>query len=116
MFFDFKKSSPYAQHQLNAMLKSFKNFVKIYIDDIMMFSKMFNEHLEHFAKIFQFFKNHNISMFFIKSFFSFFDIILLKQRVNSFEMNIMKNKIKIIFAFSFFMILKELNYFLNLIN
>ena len=72
-----------------------------------MFSKMFDEHFEHFAKIFQFFKNHNVSMFFIKSFFSFFDIILLKQRVNNFEMNIVKNKIKIIFAFLFPMILKK---------
>ena len=77
MFFDFKKSSSYVQHQLNAMLKPFKNFAKIYINDIVMFSKMFDEHFEHFTKIFQFFKNHNVSVFFIKSFFNFFDIILL---------------------------------------
>ena len=74
ILFDFKKKFFYAQHQFDAMLKPFKTFTKIYIDDIIIFFHMFKKHFHHFEKIFQFFKNHNVFVLFSKSFFSFFDI------------------------------------------
>ena len=82
----------------------------------LFFFHTFEKHFHHFEKVFQLFKNHNVSVFFSKSFFNFPDITFLKQRVSSFEMSITNDKIKTIFALSFLIILKKLNYFLNLTN
>ena len=114
--FDFKKSFFYAQRQFDAMLKPFKIFAKIYIDDIIIFFHMFEKHFYYFEKVFQLFKNHNVFVLFSKSFFNFSDITFLKQRVSSFEMSIINDKIKIIFALLFLIILKKFNYFLNFTN
>ena len=77
---------------------------------------MFEKHFHYFEKIFQLIKNHNVFVLFSKLFFSFFDITFLKQCVSSFKMNITNDKIKTIFALSFFIILKKFDYFLDFTN
>ena len=114
--FNFKKSFFYAQRQFDAMLKPFKTFAKIYIDDIIIFFHTFEKHFHHFEKIFQLFKNHNVFVLFSKLFFNFSDITFLKQRVSSFGMSIINDKIKTIFALSFPIILKKFDYFLDFTN
>ena len=48
----FKGSLFYVQRIINKKLRSLKNFVKVYIDDLITFSKDFDLHLEHLRKLF----------------------------------------------------------------
>ena len=49
---NFKNSSFYVQRIINKKLRFFKNFVKIYVDDLITFLKNFELHFKHFRKFF----------------------------------------------------------------
>ena len=44
------------------MLKPFKDFAKAYVDDIIIFSKTLEEHLEHLEKVFTLFRQKRVSL------------------------------------------------------
>ena len=48
---NFKGSLFYVQRIINKKLRSFKNFVNVYIDDLITFLKKFELHLKHLRKI-----------------------------------------------------------------
>ena len=43
----FKNTSFYVQKEIDIILRSFKNFCRVYINDIVIFNKTFEEHVEH---------------------------------------------------------------------
>ena len=51
----YKKSLFYVQRQTNIMFKFFKHFIKTYMNDIIIYNKIFDEHLNHLRQIFDFF-------------------------------------------------------------
>ena len=48
----FKNFSTYVQRQTNFMLKKFRDFARIYIDDIVFFFVFLNQHIKHLNKDF----------------------------------------------------------------
>ena len=48
----FKNFSIYVQRKINAILRVYCVFVKIYVDDIVIFNKTLKKHLIHLCKIF----------------------------------------------------------------
>ena len=101
MSFDFKKFFFYVQRQNDIMFKSFHSFCRVYMNDIVIFSKIFEKHFEHLIQIFQFFNNKNIMVFSKKSFLTFLNIILFDQWINNLKMFITTKKIKTILELSF---------------
>ena len=97
------------------MLRLYKKFSKIYINDIIIFFKILDEYMKHLRQIFRLFQQKHVNLIFIKSFLNYLLIILLSQRINSLNLLISKKKIVITFL-QFSILLRDLKYFLNLIN
>ena len=112
---NFKNSSSYVQRQTNQMLRLYKKFSKIYINDIIIFFKIFDEHVKHLRQIFWLFQQKRVNLIFIKSFLNYLSIILLSQRVDNLNLSISKKKIVITFL-QFSISLRDLKYFFDLIN
>src|SRR5437667_401480 len=75
----------YAQHMMNMILCSYKFFVCYYIDDIIIFSKTLENHLQHLNMIFSLFNRLEITLKKIKTHLNYLSIILLDQQVDDFE-------------------------------
>ena len=56
----FKNSPPFIQKIMDKMLKPLKDFAKIYIDDIVSFSKDYETHIYHFRQFFGILTNLNV--------------------------------------------------------
>ena len=112
----FKKSSSYVQRQTNKMLRFCKNFVKIYVNDIITYSRIFKKHFVHFRQLFNFFRQKRVSLISIKSYLNYSLIMLLNQRVNSLNMIIVEKKIAVITSLLFSINFKKLNTFLDFID
>ena len=111
---NFKNSSIYVQKQTNFMLKNFRQFVKIYIDDIIIFYTFLKNHIKHLNLIFQKLIEYNVILNSKKSFIDYSSIVLLRQLVNVFDMFTIEKKFAIIAKFVFFKIFKELKTYIDL--
>jgi hypothetical protein len=49
----YKNSSSYVQRQTDLMLKNLRDFVRAYMNDIVIFSKTLDDHLLHLREVFQ---------------------------------------------------------------
>ena len=112
----FKNFSTYVQRQTNFMLKKFRDFVRIYIDNIVFFFVFLNQHIEHLNKDFQRFFKYDVILNSKKSFFEYSSIVLLDQIVDVFEMIIFEKKLATIIKLTFSRTLKELKIYVKLIN
>ena len=112
----YKDSSLYVQRQTDAMLKSFKKFIKTYVDNIIIYSRILIEHVIHLIKIFDLFRIKRINLAFIKSYLKYSSITLLGQKVDSLNMFISAEKIVVIIALHFSNNLKKIDHFLDLIE
>ena len=56
----FINSVSYVQHQIDDILQSFHEFVQVYIDNIVMFSKILKKYKNHLHHFFSFFIEKNI--------------------------------------------------------
>ena len=84
--FDFKNFSSYVQKQFDVMLHSYQAFIRVYLNDIMIFFRIFEKHCEHLSQIFELFKQKKIMLAFKKNFINFSSITLLNQKFNSLKM------------------------------
>src|SRR5204862_4751051 len=75
----YQESLSYAQHMMNMILHSHKFFVCCYIDDIVIFSKTLEDHLQHLNMIFNLFNKLEITLKEIKTHLDYLSIILLDQ-------------------------------------
>ena len=101
---------------MNNLLRSCRTFVKTYVNDIIIFSKILHEHIEHLRQMFQFFKKRRVSLTFNKSFIDYSFIQLLNQKIDSLKLIISKKTVAIITTFKFFRFLNDLDHFLDLID
>src|SRR6266480_8098176 len=69
----------YAQHMMNMILHSHKFFAHCYIDNIIIFSKILENHLQHLNTIFSLFNKLEITLKKIKTHLDYSSIILLDQ-------------------------------------
>ena len=113
---NFKNSSSYVQRQTDQMLRSYREFFRIYMNDIIMFSKILKKHVVHFKQIFQLFVNKRVNLISNKSFLNYSFIMLFEQRVDNFDLSISIEKITTIIFLRFSQSLKNLKHFLDLID
>jgi hypothetical protein len=104
----------YVQLQTNLMLKNLRNFVRAYMNDIIIFFKTLNDHLLHLRKIFQRLWHYNVVLNSKKVFLNYSFIMLLKQIIDVFDLIIAEEKLATIINLTFSISLKELKTYLNL--
>ena len=106
----------YVQKQIDNHLQLFKKFARIYINDIIIFSRTFQNHLQHFKEVFIFLKKLHIVLNSKKSYFEFLIINLLDQKVLSLELIIIQNKIEVIVKLKFSKNFHDLEIYLEFIS
>jgi hypothetical protein len=97
------------QHRMKKVLEKYLwKFVLVYIDDIIIFFSILEDHLKHLNEILILLKKSNVTLSLFKSHFDYSSIKALRHHVNRLDINIMKKKIKIIKNFRFFVTLRDL--------
>ena len=109
----FKNSLAYVQRQIDLMLKDLRDFVKTFIDDIIIFSRIRKSHLNHLKIVFNRLFQYEMIFNFKKTFLVFFSLIFLNQIVDVLNMTIAKEKLAIISKLKFSTTLKNLKVYLN---
>ena len=110
----YKGSPPYVQRQTDKLLRPYRDFAKAYVDDMIVFSKTLEEHLQHLRTLFQLFRDRRISLSPTKSFLGYPTVILLGQRVDSLGLTTSEEKLAAISALEFPRNLRDLEVFLGL--
>ena len=113
---NYKSLLLYVQRQINKLLQLYKNFAKIYINDILIYFVSLKKYLIHFRTLFQIFRIKRINFVIFKTFLIYFSMILLKQKIDSFDMFTTTKKIVAITLFQFSFNFKNLKMFLKLID
>ena len=67
----FRNNTIYVQQQTNCLFYNYCDFIKTYVNNIIIFNKILNEHLNHLIKIFNLFKRMNIAIKFIRIYFNY---------------------------------------------
>jgi hypothetical protein len=111
----YKNSFAYVQRQIDRLFRELI-FVKIFIDDIIIFSKNLDNHLAHLKEVFFILITNEISINSKKAFLSYAFVQLLDQRVDSFELSTDEEKLKTIFKLKFLRTLKQLKTYFDLID
>ena len=110
----FKGSPPYVQRQTDQMLRPYREFSRAYMDDIIIFSKELDDHIQHLRSVFQLFQKRRVNLAPTKSFLGYPSITLLGQKVDSLGLSTTAEKIAAITSLQFPASLRELEYFLGL--
>ena len=111
---NYQESLSYAQHMINMILHSHKFFAYYYIDDIIIFSKILEDHLQHLNMIFNLFNRLEITLKKIKTHLDYLSIILLDQQVDDFDITSSKKWIAALQDLSFSETLKNFKIYLDL--
>ena len=98
---------------MDGILKNY-SYARAYIDDVIVFSSSFEEHLRHLSSIFAFFQQWNITLKTSKTYFGYFSISLLNQKIDSFDLATTKKKLKIITKLFFSASLKALKKYIEM--
>src|SRR5438477_8984526 len=109
----FKHSPAYVQHQINILLHKYP-WAKAYIDDVVIASKMLEEHIQHLRTLFQLFSKMNISINPSKAFIGYLSIRILGQHVDSLGLSTDAEKLEAIAKLQFPKTLKQLEIYLGL--
>jgi len=104
----------YVQRQINNHLQLFKKFARVYIDDIVIFSQTFQNHLQHLREVFILLKKLHIVLNPKKSYLGLPIIDLLGQKVSSLGLTIIQDKIEVIMKLEFLKNLRDLEIYLGL--
>jgi hypothetical protein len=111
----YKNSSAYVQRQVDRLFRDLI-FVKIFIDDIIIFFKDLASHLTHLRKMFFILITNEIFVNSKKVFLRYEFVQLLDQRIDSLELSTDEEKLKAIFKLKFSRTLKQLKTYLDLID
>ena len=112
----YKNSSTYVQRQIDRLLRSYRNYVKTYVNDIVIHFKTLSEHLRHFRDVFDMFKISNIFIKSKKTFIDYLTIHFLKQKIDFFDLTTAEKKLKIIFRLFFSVSLQLFEIYLEFID
>ena len=110
---NFKNTSFYVQREINNILKNYKKFCRVYINDKIIFNKILKKHFKHFDIIFNLFDRLHISFSLFKSFLNYFLIQLLKLRIDAFDLSTFIDKLKAIAKLKFSTTLRNLKMYLE---
>ena len=112
----YKNNLTYIQKQINRLLKRFRRFVRVYVNDIIIFFKTTKKHVQHLRFVFVILQHNNISIKFNKTFLDYFFVVLLKQKINFFDLFINVKKLKTIAKIQFFKTFRLLKTYFNFID
>ena len=115
-FMNYKSSSSYVQRQTNKLLRSYKNYVKAYMNDIIVHFSILQNHLIHLHILFEMFRVKRISLTITKIFLTYSFVTLLKQKINNLKMSTTAKKIVVITSLRFFRNFRNLKIFMKLID
>ena len=107
-------SSSYVQQQMNEILYVFQAFAQEYVNNIVIFSRTLNEHVNHLHQVFQLFQNLNINLESKKFYLDYLTVILLEQQIDVLDLFIFEKKIKTLTELQFSTTLKTLKIYLDL--
>ena len=110
---NFKNFSSYVQRKIDAILRNLRDFIRVYVDDIVVFFNTFEKHMTHLHSMFQRLNFYDISLSLKKFFLSYFTIALLEQKIDVFDFITATNKLETIVKLDFSYILKNLKIYLN---
>ena len=80
---NYKNSSTYVQRQIDRLLREYRHFVSIYVNDIVVFSRTKIEHETYLHKVFSILDKNNILIKFIKIFLNYSSISFFDQKIDS---------------------------------
>ncbi len=97
---------------MNNILKEY-SYAKAYIDDVVVFSKTLEDHLNHLDKVFALFQKMNITLKAVKTYLEYLIIVLLDQKVDSLSLFTIEDKLKAIAKMLFLRTFKDLKTYLE---
>lgn len=86
---------------INRILHKQRSHIRVYVDDIVIFSSTLKKHLEYLQSVFDTLNQIRICLMSKKSYLAYSSVQLLKQQVNVLDLTIMKNKLRTITNFKF---------------
>ena len=110
----FKNFSAYVQRQIDRLLRPYRAFAKIYVDDIVIHSKTLKKHFRHLRQMFGMLRTNNISVKPEKTFVGYPTVQLLDQKVDLLSLATAEKKLKAISRLSFPATLQLLKTYLGL--
>jgi len=96
------------------MLRSYRNYVRVYVYNIIIFSKILKNHVKHLHAIFELLDFKEITLLSKKFYIDYSTITLLKQKIDAFELIVVANKIATIKKLNFSYDLIDLKLYLEL--
>ncbi|RMJ21267.1 Integrase core domain-containing protein, partial [Aspergillus sp. HF37] len=109
-------SVAYVQRQIDQILRRFRDYCRAYIDDIVIASKTFEDHLFHLDQIFACLESYNVAIAPHKSFIGYPDVQLLGQRVDAMGLTTTEDKIKAVQELKFPRTLSDLESYIGLVS
>jgi len=110
----FKNSPPFVQRTMDRALRPLQDFVKAYIDDLVAFSRTFDEHLQHLRELFILLVKLNVTISAKKTFLNYPSITLLGQRVDAFGLSTTEERLESLKNLNFPVDLEALEHYLGL--
>ena len=110
----YKNSPSYVQRQIDRILRPYRTFARAYVDDIVIFSKTLDEHVQHLRQVFSVLKQNNISVKPSKAFLGYPTVHLLGQKVDSLGLATTEQKLAAISKLKFPKTLRQLEHYLGL--
>jgi hypothetical protein len=101
---------------IDTILRPYYQFIRCYVDDIVIFFKIFEEYIEYLNTIFELFNRIEIIFKNLKIYFDYPSIIFLKQRMNELNIIYAENHIAALKNFQFPQTLKTLEKYLEIIE
>ena len=112
----YKNSSVYVQRQIDRLFRVYRKFVKAYVDDIIIFSRIWQEHVNHLYQIFIKLISVNIFIKFTKAFIDYSSMQLLSQKIDSLDLFTSEKKLRVIAKLQFFRTFRQLKTYLDFID
>ena len=112
----FKNNSVYVQRQIDRLLRLHKKYVRVYVNDIIIFSRIKKKHETHLRVVFFVLKKNNIFIKSIKVFIDYLFVFLFDQKINFLKLATIVEKFKIIVKLRFSFNFRQLKSYLNFID
>ena len=112
----YRNSSIYVQKMINKILRPYRHFCRIYVDNIVIFFISLEKHLSHLRFIFSTLEKMNIHLSPRKSFLDYSFIQLLNQKIDALRLATTEKKFIVIANLFFPRTLAQLKKYLNLIE
>ena len=112
----YKNNFSYVQKKIDALFRIVRRFVKVYVDDIVMFNRTLKKHKTHLHEVFDILNSYKVRLTSKKFYLKYFTVALLKQKIDVFDFIIIVDKLAAIINLKFSYILKNLKGYLNFID